>query len=145
MEIGLRRVFVLGLLIGVVLNALGWVGNGVLLRNEWAQAVPDNPRYGMTGWPRFGIEALSLVSDFVLAFGLVWLYAAIQPRFGPGLGTAAMAAGLLWIVGVATPYVGMVKVGFLPVHLAVAACAIALVSFVPAAWLTARLYREPPG
>src|SRR5207249_12113958 len=37
-----------------------------------------------------------VVWDIVMGIGLVWLYAAIRPRFGPGAKTAVIAGLALW-------------------------------------------------
>ena len=39
-----------------------------------------------------------LAWDFALGIMAVWLYAAIRPRFGPGIRTAAMAAVFIWLM-----------------------------------------------
>ena len=37
-----------------------------------------------------------IVIDFVYAFLVVWNYAAMRPRFGPGPGTAFKAGFVIW-------------------------------------------------
>ncbi len=138
-KVNLRQVVVLGLGIGVLLNLLGGLGNGLLLREAWAQAIPVRPEPAMTGWPSV---VIGLLSDFIFGPALVWLYAAMLPRYGANLTTALRAALLIWILGVAVPYLGIVRIGWLPPGVVAGTCAVALVSFLPAAWLTCQLYRE---
>lgn len=138
-RLNLPRIFGLGLMIGLLLNVLGALGNGLVLRQAWSEAIPIRPEKAMTGWPSV---LVSLASDFVFGPVLVWLYAAMLPRFGAGFATAMRAALVIWIVGVAMPYLGIVRIGWLPVGVVAGTCAVAFVSFLPAAWLTVWLYRE---
>ncbi|HEY7409962.1 MAG TPA: hypothetical protein VII13_04420 [Vicinamibacteria bacterium] len=135
----ISRILGLGLAIGVVLNLVGVVGNGMLLKDAWARAIPVRPKSAMTGWPSV---ALSLLSDFVFGPALVWLYAALLPRFGPGFWTAFRAAMVIWVLGVAVPYLGIVRIGWLPAGVVAGTSAVALAGFLPAAWLVVRFYRE---
>ena len=134
-----RRIVWLGLGLGVFLNIVGVVGNGILLREAWAQAVPVRPAQAMTGWPSV---AISLLSDFIFGPLLVWLYAAMLPRFGATMWTALRAAAVIWVLGVAVPYLGIVRIGWLPVSVVVETSAVALTGFLPAAWLVVRFYRD---
>lgn len=57
----------------------------------------------MEGWlARHSLQqppiALWIIVVLVFAILLVWLYAAIRPRYGPGAKTALIAAAFLWIV-----------------------------------------------
>lgn len=133
------RILGLGLVIGVYLNIMGALGNGLLLKNAWALAIPVRPENTMTGWPSV---LVSLLSDFIFGPAIVWLYASIKPRFGDGFTTAMRAAMIIWILGVAVPYLGIVRIGWLNAGITAATSAVALVSFVPAAWLAARFYKD---
>jgi hypothetical protein len=42
---------------------------------------------------------LNIVSQFVIGVLIVWLYAAMRPRFGAGFKTAAYAALVVWVCG----------------------------------------------
>lgn len=135
----IRRIIWLGFLLGVFLNIAGVVGNGILLREAWARAIPVRPAHALTGWPSV---AISLLSDFLFGPSLVWLYAAMLPRFGAGFWTAIRAAAVIWVLGVAVPYLGIVRIGWLPADVVIGTSAVALAGFLPAAWLTARFYRD---
>lgn len=134
-----RRIVWLGLGLGVFLNIVGIVGNGLLLREAWAEAIPVRPARAMTGWPSV---AISLLSDFVFGPLLVWLYAAMLPRFGSNIWTAIRAATVIWVLGVAVPYLGIVRIGWLPAGVVTGTSVVALAGFLPAAWLVARCYRD---
>ena len=98
MAINMGRVIGGGLLAGVVMNAVDFVTNGVLLADRWTtEATALNPRLAD---PAFNTEAIIgwTVSDFLFGILIVWTYAAMRPRFGSGSGTATKAAILVWTV-----------------------------------------------
>lgn len=59
------------------------------------------------------------------------------------------ACMLVFMVGVLTTYLGIANSGLLPWRISVATTILALVTFMPGAWLTERLFRNyihaPPG
>jgi len=87
------RVIPGGLVAGLILNIGEFVLNGVLLHKakvEWASLhnFPAEPT------PSFMVVAIGLT--FVLGIVMVWLYALIRPRMGPGPKTAIVAALVMW-------------------------------------------------
>lgn len=98
-RIHLGRVLIGGLLAGVIINAGEFVLNGFLIREEMDAAMkalsrpPIDP--GMIVW--------FVVFSFGFAIMLVWTYAAIRPRFGPGVNTAVCASLLCWGLGYLYP------------------------------------------
>jgi hypothetical protein len=124
-----------GLAAGLLLNVLGWLGNQLVLGHLWketiATVVPLRERSLMN-------EALSLVPDFVYGIALAWLFALLARGRSRGA-AAAVAAAWVWLVGAMTTYLGVWNSGFVPGRLAIATTLLALVLFVPAAWLVSRL------
>ncbi|MDQ6700121.1 MAG: hypothetical protein M3Z36_08035, partial [Acidobacteriota bacterium] len=57
----------------------------------------------------------------VIGFGVgiagVWLYAAIRPRFGPGLKTALIAAVAVCSIGNVLPNIGFLAMHIFPANL----------------------------
>ncbi len=84
------RVVTAGLLAGLVMNVVDILANTVILKDDMmtlAQKMGVDP-----------VQAASLsgalpfiVFDFVMGILVVWTYAAIRPRFGPGPATAFRA------------------------------------------------------
>jgi hypothetical protein len=99
MAINTSKVVVGGLAAGVVANIIGFVGFGLLLGPRFeAEAVAVAPALegrGMTG----SAIAVNVLATFVVGVLLVWLYAAMRPRFGPGMKTATYAALVVWVCG----------------------------------------------
>src|SRR5688500_15103729 len=95
-----QRLVLGGLAAGVVLNIIDFFSSGVIFASRMqADANAFKPGLGdqmaaMGG----GQIAVYVFFDFVIGFLLVWTYAAMRPRFGPGPRTAVYA-GLVLVVG----------------------------------------------
>ena len=87
--------------------------NGVLYAKEMEEA---NRRMNITPSPYF--IPLAVVLTFFLGIVAVYLYAAIRPRFGPGVKTAVCAGLILWFcvyfyTGLIYAFAGIWPMGFL--------------------------------
>ncbi len=91
-NINVGRVLLGGLVAGVVLNIGEAILNGVLLA-EAAKADLDRLHLPDPGGT-FIVRAVTIT--FLLGIVLVYLYAAIRPRFGPGVKTAICAGLIAW-------------------------------------------------
>jgi len=93
-KINWGRVFLGGLLAGVVFGALGAV-NLFFFKEDWSAALEHlgRPLEITAGWLVYGS-----ILWLVLGIWAVWLYAAIRPRYGPGPKTAAYAGVALWFI-----------------------------------------------
>jgi len=98
-RINLGRVLIGGLLAGVIINLSEFVLNGILLEEEMNAA--------MAALNRPPIAPSMIIWFVLISFGfgfmLVWTYAAIRPRMGPGVKTAVCAATLCWGLGYLYP------------------------------------------
>jgi hypothetical protein len=83
------------------------------------------------------------VLDFVYGIILVYLYAAIRPRFGPGPGAAVSAGLIVWLLVGLLHTLGEAPLGFLPMRLYVLGTVVGLVLMPLAAVAGARFYTEP--
>ena len=141
MAINTSKVVVGGLVAGVVSNIVGYVAFGMLLGPRMqAEAVAVAPALAgraMSG----GAIAKEVISGFVIGFLLVWLYAAMRPRFGPGARTAILAALVVWICGFIF-HLDWVLVGMMSPATNAASSAAAAVQVVAAALAGARVYTE---
>lgn len=87
------RVILGGLVAGIVLNIGEWLLNGVILADRWEAAMAELGRDTYTG----SDMAIFVGGTFLMGIVLVWLYAAIRPRYGPGPATAIRAGFVGWI------------------------------------------------
>lgn len=101
MAINTQKVLIGGVVAGVVLNLIDFITYGFILGDRMtADANAFKPGLGdqmaaMSAGQTIGF----LLMNFVVGILLVWTYAAIRPRFGPGAKTAIYAAIPFWIFG----------------------------------------------
>jgi hypothetical protein len=82
------RVFLGGLLAGVVFIILGWVTYVTYLGKLWTAALEA---LGHPPQESVGMYVFGFVFYLVGAIPAVWLYSAIRPRYGAGAKTAVIA------------------------------------------------------
>jgi len=141
MAINTSKVIVGVLAVGLAMNVIGFVGNGYLLgkrmQAEMAAAAPTLAGRGMQA----SAIAAAVITQFVVGLLLVWLYAAMRPRFGPGMATAAKAALVIWVCGLLF-YQDWVHAGLMQLSTYCMASAVALISLMVGAWIGGKLYTE---
>lgn len=140
-SINTGKVLTAGLAAGLVLNVIDFVSNTFILGNRMkAELDAVNPSLWMAMNDTKNI-AWFVAMDFALGVLLVWLYAAIRPRFGPGPGTAIKAAVFAWIVA-SMMWLYFYFMGLTSMTSYAMGAVLALVNFVVAAWVGGRLYAE---
>lgn len=137
------KILVATLVLGLLLNLLGWAGNVFLLGDLWDQAGEIAPPPLPSPFPGLAHEALTFVSDFVFAFVWSCVFALARTGWGGRPLVLALLTGVLtWLGGVPMTYLGIVNSGYLPANVAVATSLLALVTFVVTAPLMPRLIRS---
>jgi len=89
------RVFLGGLLAGVVINIGEYLFHAVLFKDQVAEmmrAMGKDPASVMSG----NAIVIWNILGFLAGIGAVWGYAAIRPRFGAGAKTAMIAGVAAW-------------------------------------------------
>lgn len=137
-KINLGGVVLGGLLAGLVLNVVDYVVYGVVLATDFEAALRSLGREPISS----SAIVWFVILDFLYGIFLVYLYAAIRPRFGPGPKTAVRAGLLLWIAAVLFHAVGEAQTGLFPSRLYVIGTVVALVLLPLAAIVGAWLYKE---
>ena len=141
MAINTSRVVAGGLVAGLVMNVIGFIVNGMLLGKrmeaEMLAVAPTLQGRGMSG----GVIASRVITQFVVGILLVWIYAAIRPRFGPGPKTAAIAGFIVWCFGFIF-YLDWLYVDLMSPGMYATISVIQLISLMIAAWIGGMIYRE---
>lgn len=141
MAISTGRVIGGGLLAGAIMNFVDFLVNGVWLVARWnEEALALSPRLvdpavasaSMIGW---------IVSDFLFGLLIVWAYAAMRPRFGPGVSTAVKAALLVWGVS-HIAYFSFVFLDMFSLHLVASMSAGGLVAALAGGYAGCAIYKE---
>jgi hypothetical protein len=138
-KINLGKVIAGGLAAAVVLIVVDYLVNGVWLAARWGvQTAKLNPSLNMMSTNSI---AGYVVMDFILAMMIVWLYAAIRPRFGPGSRTAMLAALYVWAI--AAVFNAMFVVGGMySLRLICVSLAGTLVGMLAAGYVGGMMYKE---
>ncbi len=133
-----RRVFLGGLLAGVVLNLFEFVLHSIVLEEDWQAA------FAALGKPEPGSGAIVIfvVTLFAVGFLAIWLYAGIRPRYGPGPGTAICVGLVVWTLAYLVPTLGNIAMGIFPTGLMLLSTAVGLVEVPLATLAGAWTYKE---
>ena len=141
-KINMQKVIVGGLIAGVVLNVIDTVLYGVVLKDDMAAAMAalNKPAMSNAQIPWF------VFLDFVFGVFLVWLYAAMRPRFGAGPGTAIKAGVVAWFAAGLIPALFGWPSGLpMPHNLTIIATIAFLVGAPLATVIGAKFYTEEAG
>ena len=138
-KINWGRVVLGGLLAGVVLNIVDFLTYGVWLKPDMAAAMTT---LGKSPAAMDSAIPLWVALDFVSGIGLVWVYAAIRPRFGAGVKTAVIAGLAVWFFVGLVHQIGESPMGFMPQRLMTIGTCVALISIPLATVVGAYVYKE---
>ncbi|MDJ0709539.1 MAG: hypothetical protein QNJ14_04065 [Woeseiaceae bacterium] len=132
------RVLVGGLVAGLIIVAGEYILNVIILGTELAAW---RERCGL-GALTAGQLAAGLVITIVYGVLLIWIYAAIRPRFGPGPKTAVIAGLTFWSIAYLLFLASLWASGFVTAHFATVSIAWGLFEAPIAALAGGWLYHE---
>lgn len=137
-KINLKGVIIGGLVAGVVLNVVDFLLFGVILKDQMAAMM------AAMGKPAVSTNQMIWYTflDFLYGIFLVWLYAAIRPRFGAGPGTAVKAGLVSWVVAGLFHALFEAPMGMMPQNIMIVVTLVALVQQPLATVVGARFYTE---
>lgn len=136
-----KSVVTSGLAAGLVLNIIDFVSNTFIMGERMKMELDAvNPSL----WTAMNAPsniAWFVGIDFVLGLLIVWLYAGIRPRFGPGPSTAIKAGVYVWFV-CTLMWMFFYLMGMFSTASFATGAVISLVNAVLAAWVGGKLYSE---
>lgn len=136
-----QKIVIAGLVAGLVLNLIDFVSYTYLLGAHMARALDAvNPALN-AAMSTGRAMATSIVIDFLLGIALVWLYAAMRPRYGPGPRNALMSAFFVWLIS-SFAYSMFHTMGMMSTRLWLAVACVALVNMSVGALVGGKLYSE---
>ena len=95
-KINYSRVILGGIVGGIIAGFFDWFLNGVLMGQLWEDQMKSlNRPNAFSGAFLFCLFLAFSIGGILV----VWVYAAIRPRFGPGIRTAVYAGLAVWAVG----------------------------------------------
>ena len=136
--INMNKVIVAGLVAGLIINVSEFVLNAIVLEAQWQAVMKSlnrNPTFSTNQIIGFN------VIGFVIGILLMWLYAALKPRFEGQ--SAIVSALVIWVTAYALAMSGPAIVDLFPLNLVCISLAWGLVEVVIAAVVGAKLYKEP--
>jgi hypothetical protein len=139
-KINYGRVILGGIVGGIIAGFFDWFLNGVLMGQLWEDAMKSLNRTNAFSGAAF-LFCLFLVFS-IAGILLVWVYAAIRPRFGAGVRTAVYAGLVLWAVAVLLPNVMNAVTGLYSPRLMLYSTLAGIVGTVVGAIAGAALYKE---
>ncbi len=137
-KINLQKVVVGGLVAGVVLNVFDFLVYGVWLKNDMNAAMVALNKPAITS----NMILWFVFLDFLYGIWLVWLYAAIRPRFGAGPKTAVTAGVAMWVLFGLLNTLAQAPMGLFPQRLMVIPLVVTLITWPIAAAAGAKFYTE---
>jgi hypothetical protein len=140
--IPLRKMALIGLLIGFLLNLTGWIGNNIILGSMWDELGND---LAPVAWREsVWSEVFSLAPDFLYGIAIAWMIVKTRLAFESTLSTSISVGVFVSLVGGITTYFAIANSGFVPWSLAIASFILVLACKIPLAVLAGiLLYREP--
>lgn len=142
-DINRQKLLVGGLAAGLVLNVIDFLIHTVLLAERMrADGNAFKAGFGDQMATMEGSQiAMYVFFDFIIGLLLVWTYAAIRPRFGPGVRTAGYVGLLFFVFGMILTY-GYKTMGIMSPGLWWTYSVVWLVALLLASTLGAWLYSE---
>lgn len=132
------KVVVGGLAAGLIINIGESILNIPLLGAQLEQALQARNLPPVGG----GAIAYFVGVCFLLGILIVWTYAAVRPRLGPGPKTALTVAVLVWLLSFVWSGGAQAAMGIMPAKLTVVALLWGLGELVIATLVGAKLYTE---
>jgi hypothetical protein len=142
-RINVRKLFIGGLIAGAVISVGDVLLYGVVAKAPMAVAMQRLPP--MTSAWRAAEVPWFIFLDFVAGTFLVWLYAAIRPRFGAGVRTALITGFAGWFLAGLLCNLIQLPNGIMPLGLTIIIIAFVLIEYVLAVAIGATVYTEDSG
>lgn len=141
MAINTGKVVVGGLVAGLIMNVSGFVVQGMMLGPRMMAEMAAVAPTLATRQPGGGEIAGRVLTQFVVGIMLVWMYAAMRPRFGPGPKTAMISAFIVWIFGFLF-YLDWLYAGMMTATTYAIVSVVMIVTLAVASWVGCMLYKE---
>jgi uncharacterized membrane protein len=138
-KINAGRVLIGGIVAGIIVAVVEWLVNGVVLLEDWTEALK---LLGKSGETTTATTVIYVLWSLLVGIATVWLYAAIRPRFGAGPRTAVIAGFAMWIFAYLSFTIAAAAMALFPGRLLGITAVIGAIELVAAALVGAWLYRE---
>jgi hypothetical protein len=137
-RINTMRVVLAGIVAGLVINVSQFVLNMVVLAGDMATSLArmNLPPFGGSAIPIF------IALGFLGGIAMVWIYAAMRARFGPGPRTAVLAGVIVWFFAYFYSGAAMYAIGVYPPRIMAISMVWGLFESIVAALAGGAMYSE---
>ncbi len=135
----LGKVVLWGMLYGLFMTVVGWLGNNLLLAADWDRAAQLAANNVVLPYPRIVREIISLVFDFLHMVLLFWIFSRFQDR---SFASALKLTLVFYVATLVVTYLAIVNSGLLPWEVSLKTTLLGLVAALPAAWVMPWVFRE---
>ena len=132
----INRVILGGLLAGIVYFLGDGLVHGVLLKQQWAAILGPQTQQDLHS------PAYFLPYDLLKGLAVMWSYAGIRPRFGPGPKTAVLAGLAGWFLVIPVALLGLLPMNFFSAQFVMLWSVYGVVPMVVGALVGGWIYRE---
>ncbi|MGD2134706.1 MAG: hypothetical protein PVF27_01045 [Gemmatimonadales bacterium] len=131
---------------GISAGILMWILEGVASTLYLGDMRAALEAHGLSMEMTAAVAMISVVVSLIAGLTLIFFYAAVRPRFGPGPKTAVIVAVALWLGGYLLSLLGYQMLGLFPTSMLVLWGGVGLLEMILAALLGGWVYREqgPP-
>jgi hypothetical protein len=139
-KINLARVILGGVVAGLVIDVCEGILNGVILKQQWADAFAALGKASDT----MSVKQIVAFNLWGLSAGIItiWLYAGLRPRYGAGPRTAIFAGLTVWALAFALATAVPVFFHLYPVGLGLTSVALEAVEMILAGLAGGAMYKE---
>ena len=132
----INRVILGGLLAGIVYFFGDGLVHGVLLKQQWAAILGPQTQQDLHS------PAYFLPYDLLKGLAVIWIYAGIRPRFGPGPKTTVLAGLAGWFLVIPVALLGLLPMNFFSAQFVMLWSVYGVVPMVVGALVGGWIYRE---
>jgi hypothetical protein len=132
----INRVILAGLLAGIVYFLGDGLVHGVLLKQQWAAILGPQTQQDLHS------PVFFLPYDLLKGLAVMWIYAGIRPRFGPGPKTAVLAGLAGWFLVIPVALLGLLPMNFFSTQFVMLWSVYGVVPMVVGALVGGWIYRE---
>ena len=134
------RLILGGVVAAVILFIVDYIVNGVVLMQQWADAMTALGKPAVP--PDAGFLLIAAILSLLTGLTAMWIYAGIRPRYGAGVTTAIYAGLAVWVVGYLVANVFLLVAGLLPASILWTGIIVGLIAVPVATVAGAYLYKE---
>ena len=139
-NINIGRLILGGVVAGIILFVVDFILNGVILAQQWNDAMTALGKPAMT--ENASTIVVAIILNLVVGLTALWIYTGIRPRYGASVQTAVYAGLAVWVLGYLVTNIFLLAFGLLPAGVLWAGIIVGVIEVPVATVAGAYLYKE---